>query len=249
MNALEQYLKKIDNSSYDCKDAHTINSEFQSVCKQLNEEGNYDIAAIADIDRQVFSVQKSFDKTLDNEKGIINGLSWQMSGTQTLEDGSQIPLYWPDVEKFTQQDFEYFEKRFNECKNLYAKTEYGLMVYFGENSECFCIDTKPGRESASGYGYGNILNCLRSTSGMAWVKPIGLSSRNSFASELIRPRIESEISSFSSTNRSNILIRLSLFRYTLSLWYNLPFTVIVSVLILFFSKHKMSFNLSISFLA
>lgn len=134
MNALEEYIKKIDESSYDCKDVHTINSEFQLVCKQLFEEGKQDIAAIADIDRQVFSVQKSFDKKPDNEKGIINGLSWQMSGTQTLEDGSQVPLYWPDVTKYTQKDFEYFEKRYNECKNLYAKTEYGLMVYFGEKT-------------------------------------------------------------------------------------------------------------------
>jgi uncharacterized protein DUF4209 len=134
MNALEQYLKIIDESSYDCKDDHTINSEFLSVREQLKEEGKHDIAAIADIDRQVFSVQKSFNKKLDNEVGIINGLSWQMSDAQTLEDGSQIPLYWPDVTKFTQQDFEYFEKRFNECKNLYAKTEYGLMVYFGEKT-------------------------------------------------------------------------------------------------------------------
>jgi len=134
MNALEQYLEKLDESSYDCKDVHTINSEFQQVCKQLVEEGNVGVAAIADLDRQVFSVQKSFDKKADNENGIIHGLSWQMSGTQTLENGSQIPLYWPDVTKYTQQDFEYFEKRYNECKNLYAKTEYGLMVYFGEKT-------------------------------------------------------------------------------------------------------------------
>lgn len=134
MNALEKYLKKIDESSYDCKDVHTINSEFQQVCKLLFEEGEQDIAAIADLDRQVFSVQKSFDNKLDEEKGIINGLCWQMSDTQTLEDGSQVPLYWPDVTKYNQQDFEYFEKRYNDCKNLYAKTEYGLMVYFGEKT-------------------------------------------------------------------------------------------------------------------
>ncbi len=134
MNVLEQYLRKIDKSSYDCKDVHIINSEFLQVRKKLFEEGKQDIAAIADLDREVFSVQKSFDKKPDYEKGIINGLSWQMSGTQTLEDGSQIPLYWPDVTKYTRQDFEYFEKRYNECKNLYAKTEYGLMVYFGEKT-------------------------------------------------------------------------------------------------------------------
>src|SRR5665647_3041 len=131
MNSLEKYLIKLDESSYDCRDAHTINDEFQEVGKKLIDEGKDDITAICDIDRQVFSVQKSFDTVLDNEKGTINGLSWQWSGFQTIEDGSEIPVYWPDVERFTQQDFEYFEKRYSECKNLFAKTEYGLMVYFG----------------------------------------------------------------------------------------------------------------------
>lgn len=134
MNALEDYLKKIDESPYDCMDAHTIDTEFQQVCMQLHDQGNQDIFAIADLDRQVFSVQKSFDNKPDNEKGTVNGLSWKMSGSKTLGDGSQISLYWPDVLKYTQQDFEYFEKRYNDCKNLYAKTEYGLMVYFGEKT-------------------------------------------------------------------------------------------------------------------
>ncbi len=135
MNALEKYLKKIDESSYDCRDSHTINSEFLEICKQLFEEGKKDVYAIAELDRQVFFVQKSFDTKLDIEKGTINGLSWQMSGTQTLDDGSRKPLYWPDVEKFTHKDFEYFENRYKECKNPFAKTEYGLMVYFGEKTD------------------------------------------------------------------------------------------------------------------
>jgi len=134
MNALELYLIKLDASNFDSKDAHIINAEFQEVIKQLVEEEKEDIAIIADLDRQVFSVQKSFDTKLDHEKGTLNGLSWQMSGTQTLEDKSQIPAYWPDVTKFTQEDFEYFEKRYKACKNLFAKTEYGLMVYFGEKT-------------------------------------------------------------------------------------------------------------------
>ena len=41
MNALEKYLKKIDDSSYDCKDVDTINSEFQQVCAKLYEEGKH----------------------------------------------------------------------------------------------------------------------------------------------------------------------------------------------------------------
>ncbi len=134
MNALEKYLKLIDESSYDHTDVHLINSGFQEVCKQLIKDGENELAEIADLDRQVFSVQKSFDYKKDAEKGTINGLSWQISGTQTLEDGSQMPLYWPDVANYTVKDFEYFEKRYNECNNLFAKTEYGLMAYFGQRT-------------------------------------------------------------------------------------------------------------------
>lgn len=131
MNTLEQYIKDLELGDYDARNVNAINSGFQQVIKQLLEEGQADIANEADLNRQVFSVQKSFDTKLDNEKGTINGLSWQMNGTQTLEDGSQIPLYWPDVTKLTPQDFENFEKRYKRSENLFVKTEYGLMVYFG----------------------------------------------------------------------------------------------------------------------
>lgn len=134
MNALERYLIKIDESSYDCKDVHIIDSELQEVGKQLTNEGHGDIVALAELDRQVFSIRKSFDTKLDPINGTVNGLSWEFSGTQTMEDGSVNPVYWPDVFSYTQQDFEYFEKRYQECKNLFAKTEYGLMVYFGEKT-------------------------------------------------------------------------------------------------------------------
>ncbi|NEW82735.1 MAG: DUF4209 domain-containing protein [Mariniphaga sp.] len=135
MNSFEQYLMKLDESPYDFRDVHIINKEFQEISAQLMQEGKPDIASLCDLDRQVFSVQKSFDYKLAFEDGKINGLSCQISGTQTLEDGSLIPVHWPDVAKYNLQDFEYFEKRYNECKNLFAKTEYGLMVYFGAKTK------------------------------------------------------------------------------------------------------------------
>lgn len=134
MNVLENYLDKINNSSYDCGDVSTINSEFNEVIEQLKNEGKSEIAKIADLDRQVFSVQKSFSKKNDKERGTIDGLGWQFSGIETLEDGSQINIYWPDVTKYTSDDFEYFEKRYKSCVNIFAKTEYGLMIYFGKKS-------------------------------------------------------------------------------------------------------------------
>lgn len=134
MNALEKLYAKLDESDYDCRDASTINKEFQEVIAQLVANGDTDLVYRADIDRQVFSVNKSFEYSDDDKKGTLNGLSWQMAGNKTFDDGHEEPFYWPDVRSFTITDFAYFEKRWNECKNLYAKTEYGLLVYFGKKN-------------------------------------------------------------------------------------------------------------------
>ena len=121
MNALEEYLEKLDSSGYG-HNSSKINEEFQEIIRKLVDAGVNDIALKADLDRQVFAVRKSFNYVDDEDKGTAKGLSWQTSGVQTLQDGSEKPLYWPDVRNFTQQDFEYFEERYNNTKNLYAKT-------------------------------------------------------------------------------------------------------------------------------
>jgi len=54
-----------------------------------------------------------------------------MHWNQKTKDGTDVPLFWPDVTKYTDKDFEYFKKRFLESPNIYLRTEYGLMVYFG----------------------------------------------------------------------------------------------------------------------
>lgn len=134
-NFFEKYIENLDSSEYGHSDSYKINGEFQEVIGKLVDAGLNDIAIKADLDRQVFAVRKSFDYVDDEEKGIAKGLSWQASGIQTLQDGAEVPLYWPDVRSYTQEDFEYFEKRYKEAKNLYAKTEYGLMVYFGQKTD------------------------------------------------------------------------------------------------------------------
>lgn len=135
LNAYEEYLNKLDSSSYGQNDSHMINGEFQEVIGKLVDAGLDDIALKADLDRQVFSVRKSFDNIDDESRGTIRGLSWKMSGTQQITDGSEIPIYWPDVRSYKNEDFEFFEERYKACKNVYAKTEYGLMVYFGQKTD------------------------------------------------------------------------------------------------------------------
>lgn len=134
-NIFEKYIEKLDSSEYGHNDSYKINDEFQEVIGKLFDAGLNDIVIKADLDRQVFAIRKSFDYVDDEAQGIAKGLSWQVSGVQTLQDGTKVPFYWPDVRSYTQEDFEYFEKRYKEAKNLYAKTEYGLMVYFGQKTD------------------------------------------------------------------------------------------------------------------
>ena len=110
MNILNDYIKKLDNGFYDCEDVSKINEEFNEILNQLKKDGENKTASLADLDRQVFYVHKSFDYKDDPENGILNGLSWKYSGTKTLEDGSQTPFYWPDIKSLTQENFEFFEK-------------------------------------------------------------------------------------------------------------------------------------------
>lgn len=135
MTALEIYLQQLDNSSYDRQDIQTINSEFQQLAEKLESEGNSEEAKLADLNRQVFSVRKSFNYSENKYEGTLKGLSWMTSCNKTLEDGTIEKIYWPDITAFTQNDFDYFEKRYKESNNLFIKTEYGLMVYFGSKSK------------------------------------------------------------------------------------------------------------------
>lgn len=135
MSALETYLQKLDSSTYDCHNRHLIQTELKELAEQLISEKNFEDAKLADLNAQVFSVQKSFKYIENTKEGQIRGLSWQIKGIKTLEDGSNEPYYWPGVKEFTKDDFEYFEKRYHESQNLYVKTEYGLMVFFGSKTD------------------------------------------------------------------------------------------------------------------
>ena len=131
----EEFLKNFDSVNYKNKDSSTINNEFQKVISELCEKDMINVALQAELDRQVFLIRKSFEFQDDETKGTIKGLSWQMAGTQDMANGNKIPFYWPDVRNLTKENFEFFEQRYKKTNNLYAKTEYGLMVYFGQKTD------------------------------------------------------------------------------------------------------------------
>lgn len=142
MNELETLLAKIDNSDLDVRDDTEINKMFQDVIGKLFEQGKEDEAYIANVDRESFAFIKLFDAEKNEESGKeeVKGVKWKMKGTQKLEDGSEVPLEWPDITKYSTKEFEQIKSRYlGFKKNLFAKTEFGLILYFTgfEKSEQF----------------------------------------------------------------------------------------------------------------
>ncbi|HHT22338.1 MAG TPA: DUF4209 domain-containing protein [Bacteroidales bacterium] len=134
MNTLQDYYDYINEGTFDCKSKSELGKALKKIGDILLEKKDQKNLMLCNLENQVLYINKSFEYKLDREKGTINGLSWMFSGTQTLEDGSIIPIYAPDVSKLSKSDFEYYEQRYKDCKNLYMKTEYGMMTYFGQQT-------------------------------------------------------------------------------------------------------------------
>jgi len=128
MNALEEFHQKLTELNYDASDEHLINKELLEVSRKLEEEGLEQVLVKSEIERQAYALSKSFD--YDKEKGSFEGLSWKINGTTTDQDGPPLPFIWPDISQFIENDFIYIEQRYKNTKNLYTKTEFGLVLYF-----------------------------------------------------------------------------------------------------------------------
>jgi len=122
MNALEEFYKELDDSNWDVKNESNINTALQKVNEILSEKGLIDVQHFAEIDRQAFHFNKSPEKRL----------SFRAAGTRKMEDGTEIPFEWPDIREFKENDFDYLFKRYKSCKNIYAKTEYGLVLFYSK---------------------------------------------------------------------------------------------------------------------
>ena len=123
MNALDQFYSDLDLSGWDVKQESDINHALLKVEETLVEAKLLDVQHLAEIDRQSFHFNKSPKKRL----------SFRAAGTRTMEDGSEIPFEWPDIREFKIEDFEYLYNRFKTTKNIYAKTEYGLVLFYSKN--------------------------------------------------------------------------------------------------------------------
>jgi ribosomal small subunit protein bTHX len=135
MNIIQEYYDFLNNNEFDCNSKAELDIELKNLCNSYIQKSEQENAILCEFERQILFINKSFKYKEDEAKGTVNGLSYMFAGTQTLEDGSEIPIYFPDVTKLIKTDFEYCEKRYKECNNLFMKTEYGLMVYFGQQTD------------------------------------------------------------------------------------------------------------------
>jgi hypothetical protein len=118
----------MDNSNFDHANSNQINTDYQKVITELVDQKETELIKLANLEREVFSLQKSF--RIDQKTGIISGISWMFSGEKTLENGVIEPFYWPDVSKFTEEDYKYIGERYKVIKNLYVKIEFGILLFF-----------------------------------------------------------------------------------------------------------------------
>ncbi len=128
MSSLEKFHKKLDESNFDVENEMEINKLLQGVNEELDKRGSKDELKLSEIERQSFALRKSFN--FDEGSKSFKGLNWQMEGIQKNDKGEDIPFVWPDISTFDDKDFEHIEKRYKETKNLFAKTEFGLILYF-----------------------------------------------------------------------------------------------------------------------
>jgi hypothetical protein len=119
MNPLEEVHRKIDESDWDAKDDHLFNEIFQETNTKLVESNQAESLHKSEKEREVFA----FGKTPD-------GLKWKLSGTKTLEDGSEVPFNWPDLDTWKDKDYDYILERFWQTKNRFARSEYGLLLFY-----------------------------------------------------------------------------------------------------------------------
>lgn len=120
MNVLEELYQKLDSNEWDATNSDEINKAFQEVNVKFNASESNEILHSSEIERQAFAFHKSPKMKL----------SFKISGQQKTENGETIPFEWPDIKTFNGSDFDYLLTRFKNTKNLYAQTEYGLVLFY-----------------------------------------------------------------------------------------------------------------------
>jgi len=122
LNALEKFYVDLDKSDWDVNQEDAIIQILKEAQIELANADLEDQVRLALVEHQVFQFVKTPQE----------GLSPSLSGVRKTDDGKEVPFGWPDLNWFNYEDFDYINNRFSICKNSYAKTEYGLVLYYSK---------------------------------------------------------------------------------------------------------------------
>lgn len=128
MNSLQGYYSIIDNVDF----KELSNDAIINLLPKI-EPSDVDYHK-ALLENNAFIIRKSINTKENLDDGTVNGLSWVLHSKDIDIHGNEIDIYTPDVRVLTVSDYEYFEQRFLTCSSLFPKTEYGLLVYFGQKT-------------------------------------------------------------------------------------------------------------------
>lgn len=116
MYTINKYYDAVDQNDWDIKDISIIEScladIYMSIPESEKEENRIDFKR----EQETISFNKSPE-----------GIKWQ---TSWIDENNKETEVWPDINSWDDNDFEYILLRFRNCKNLFLKSEYGLILFY-----------------------------------------------------------------------------------------------------------------------
>lgn len=121
MSSLEEFYKLLDENSWAYHEVHDINKALREIYDRiLTEEEKEKYRILFKLESETFQFIKN------PEKQISGNTSWK----RTNEDGTEETIGLPNINEWQGEDFNYIKERFSTAKNLFARCEYGLILFY-----------------------------------------------------------------------------------------------------------------------
>lgn len=118
-DTLASYIASLDATPVNALQNRDIVAEFGQLAQQLEAESDAQTARYARIEQEVLAASKS----------LADKVGFHISGTQQDEQGNEHTFGWPDTSGYGEAEYAYLKLRFQNTRNLYLKSEYGLFLY------------------------------------------------------------------------------------------------------------------------